>query len=118
MRRTKTGLALAALLLALQPRATLAASDPAAGDAAAARPIVAEHCATCHQVPGLEARFAKARVTAPAFQAIADDPAKYPEAQLRAFLQKPHFPMGSLILSPSDIDNIVAFIASLRGKAE
>lgn len=97
----------------------LAAAAPhalarAAGDADAARGIVAEYCTACHEVPGYAARHGRAEVNAPSFQAIADQPALYTEERLRRFLRQPHFPMTKFALSPSDIDNLVAFIERLR----
>lgn len=91
-----------------------AASGLAAGDADAARGIVAEYCTACHEVPGYAARHGRAEVNAPPFQAIADQPALYTEERLRRFLRQPHFPMTKFTLSPSDIDNLVAFIERLR----
>lgn len=50
----------------------------------------------------------------PPFRAIADEPAVYTRARLTSFLRRPHYPMRKFILSPSDIDNLVAFIEGLR----
>lgn len=86
----------------------------AAGDAQAAKGVIADRCTSCHEVPGYEARWDRAEVNAPSFEAIAKDPGTYPPERLRAFLQRPHWPMTQFILSPSDIDNILAFIAGLR----
>lgn len=52
-------------------------------------------------------------VPARSFTTIAGDPDVYTQ-RLRASLEKPHWPMGGLILSPSDIDNILAYLATLR----
>lgn len=96
----------------------LATPGEAAGNAKAARGLVASECVSCHEVPGLHARYGAASVNAPPFQAIADQPDRYPAARLRRFLQRPHFPMTKYILSPADIDNLVAFIESLRHPAK
>jgi hypothetical protein len=45
---------------------------------------------------------------------IAKNQDVYSPARLRAFLQKPHWPMTQFILSPGDIDNILAFIEQLH----
>ncbi|MEZ5830528.1 MAG: hypothetical protein R3D05_05075 [Dongiaceae bacterium] len=90
------------------------ATASAAGDPNAVSGLLAEKCANCHEIPGYEARWGRADVNAPPFERIAKDPAAYPPEQLRAFLQKPHWPMGQFILSPSDIDNVMAFIDGLR----
>lgn len=107
---TRAELSVVAILSAL------AAAGPveAAGNPQAALGLVAEHCTACHEVPGLKPRFARADVAAPAFQAMADQPAVYTRERLAAFLRQPHFPMGKFIFSPSDIDNLVAFIEALR----
>jgi len=87
----------------------------AAGDANAAKGLIAEHCAGCHRVPGY-ASEGLPTVEAPDFAAIADDPETYNDARLREFLQQPHWPMTQFRLSPGDIDNILAYIAALRGE--
>lgn len=86
----------------------------AAGDADAAKGIVADHCVRCHEVPGYNPAGALPTVEAPPFQAIADTPDEYTPERLRRFLVKPHYPMTAFKLSPSDIENLIAFIASLR----
>lgn len=86
----------------------------AEGNAEAAKSLISERCTACHEVPGLEPRFEKAEVNAPAFQMIADDSNTYTDQRLRDFLQSPHWPMTQFILSPSDVDNVIAFIHSLR----
>jgi hypothetical protein len=45
---------------------------------------------------------------------MANDPEVYTEKRLRAFLQEPHWPMSGFILSPSDVDNILAYLTTLR----
>jgi cytochrome c553 len=86
----------------------------AAGDPDAATGLIADKCTSCHEVPGYKARFERADLGAPAFDTIAKTPDVYTPARLRAFLQKPHWPMTQFVLSPSDIDNILAFIERLR----
>lgn len=100
-----------ALLLAPMSTSTYAAGDPNA-----ARGIVADHCVACHEVPGYTPRHGKASVNAPPFQSIADRPSVYTAERLHRFLGRPHFPMTKFNLSPSDVDNLVAFIESLRKK--
>jgi mono/diheme cytochrome c family protein len=86
----------------------------AAGDPDAARGLVVEHCADCHVIPGYSQSPPATGLEAPAFEAIANDRAVYSEERLRASLQKPHWPMTGFILSPSDIDDIIAYLATLR----
>jgi len=93
----------------------LAAAGPtsAAGDANAAKGLVADHCSKCHEVPGYSTA-GHPTLKPPPFQNIADNATTYTEARVRAFLARPHWPMTQFNLSPSDIDNIVAFLKSLR----
>lgn len=86
----------------------------AADNPEAAAGLIADRCTSCHEVPGYEARWERAELDAPAFAEIAKNPDLYPPERLRAFLQKPHWPMTQFILSRSDIDNILAFIERLR----
>jgi mono/diheme cytochrome c family protein len=84
----------------------------AAGDPDAAKGLLVEYCADCHALPDHPAPATG--LPAPSFTTIAEDPDVYTEERLRASLAKPHWPMGGLILSPSDIDNILAYLATLR----
>jgi hypothetical protein len=76
--------------------------------------LLADHCSVCHAIPGYSASPPAAGLAAPAFDAIANDSAVYTEERLRVFLQKPHWPMTGMILSPSDIDNFNAYLTTLR----
>lgn len=87
----------------------------AAGNPDAAKGLVVEHCSECHAVPGYSAEGLPA-VAAPPFQVIADDPETYTNRRLHTFLRQPHWPMGQFSLSPSDIDNIVAYLKSLAAE--
>jgi len=89
-------------------------SVTAAGNADAATGLIAEKCTSCHEVPGYKARWERADLNAPGFAEIAKNLDVYTPARVRAFLQKPHWPMAQFILSPGDIDNILAFIERLR----
>lgn len=81
------------------------------GDADAAKGIVVEHCVQCHAVPGYGGGELQA-VDAPSFASIAAQPDTYPDDRLRTSLRQPHFPMQGLILSASDVNNLIAFIRS------
>ncbi len=87
------------------------------GDARAARPLIAEHCIKCHLVLGFPRDKLQPAVKAPPFHVIANDPQRYPDQALRAFLRKPHYPMQGFVLSKRDIDNIIAFLHTLRKKS-
>lgn len=88
----------------------------AAGDPDAARGIVAEYCTACHVVPGYRPRHERASINAPSFQSIANQPESYTRARLAAFLRQPHYPMKKFTLSPRDVENLIAFIESLRAE--
>ncbi len=83
----------------------------AAGDRAAGLQLVRQWCTSCHQV---EAGGHRNEV-APAFMSIANNPLKTPD-KLRNWLIAPHPPMPNFNLSRRAIDNIIAYLASLKGK--
>lgn len=87
----------------------------AAGQAAAAEAagrglaFARQWCVSCHQVePGGAASDA-----APPFATVANDSA-VTEGGLRAWLIDPHPPMPNFNLSRGEIDDIVAYLNSLR----
>lgn len=91
-----------------------------AGSAAAADPnsvkgLVADLCSRCHFVPPYSKSGLKS-LNAPPFKEIADNPGVYTDARIRAFLQKPHYPMEPIILSRRDIDSLIAFIHTMRDR--
>jgi mono/diheme cytochrome c family protein len=90
--------------MALDAAAAAAEGDPARGLA-----LARSWCASCHQVEA----GGPATDTAPSFRAVANDPAKT-EGGLRAWLADPHSPMPNLNLSRQEIDDIIAYLASLR----
>lgn len=91
-------------------------SASAAGSADAARPIVVEHCAACHVVPEVNPAGRAPMPGAPAFQDIAEDRVTYPPDRIARFLGRPHFPMKGITLSPSDVENLLAYFEDLRGR--
>lgn len=95
-------------MLLLSPAAS------AEGDADAAKGIVVQHCVRCHEVPGYASEVTDPKLGAPSFATIANDPQTYDQQSLKTFLRKPHWPMQGFILSNRDIDNLLAFIESLR----
>jgi mono/diheme cytochrome c family protein len=85
-----------------------------AADAEAGHAIAQRWCSNCH-VTGESQR---GQDTAPTLPAIAERHAN-DQAWLRAWLTSPHPPMPNLNLSRQDIDNIIAYLATLapaRGK--
>lgn len=82
-----------------------------AGDAKAGKETARRWCAECHLVetrPGATAIDA-----APPLAVIANDPTKT-SSYLHAWLFKPRPPMPNLSLSQREIDDLVAYIESLR----
>ena len=98
---------LAPLLVAtaslLRPGVALAA-DPADG-----LRLARHWCTSCHLVePGV-----KTSDVAPPFPAIGRDPTSTPD-KLHAWLANPHPPMPNLSLSRRDIQDLLAYIATLK----
>lgn len=97
-----------ALLLLLT---TPALAQPEPGDARAGQHLAATWCANCHQVaptgPG------PANDAAASFSAIAAMPSTT-SMSLRVFLQSPHGAMPDYRLSREQMDDIVAYLLSLR----
>jgi mono/diheme cytochrome c family protein len=81
----------------------------AAGDAQSGQRLAERWCAACHVV----ARSGSGSDTAPPFAEIA---ARKPfdEGMLRAWLTAPHPPMPNPSLSRREIDDVIAYLASLR----
>lgn len=98
----------AAVLLLLRVQA---ASGAAPGEEAAARghTLAQAWCSSCHAVE----KFAIPLDRAPAFTAIAAMKSMTPLA-IRVFLQSSHEPMPNFILKKQDIDDLTAYIASLK----
>lgn len=91
--------------------AASAASPPArAADAAAGRLVAARWCSSCHTTSA-----AKGGDVAPPFEQLATRSGFNPDA-LRGFLANPHPPMRSLDLTRIEIDNLVAYLETLRPK--
>lgn len=81
------------------------------GDATAGRRLAETWCSSCHVVdPALHHGSDNG---APAFSAVAAMSSTTPLA-LRAFLQTPHAQMPDLHLSRNEIDDLAAYILSLR----
>jgi mono/diheme cytochrome c family protein len=108
--RELASLRLGVLLLLL-----LASSSPAgaqmAGDPVAGHRLSETWCTNCHIVSGTQSQAAS--TGAPSFRAVAAQKAVTPMA-LSAFLQTPHHRMPDLHLSREEIDDVSAYILSLR----
>lgn len=73
--------------------------------------LARQWCAACHQVEA----GATANDAVPSFLALARDPA-VSEGGLKAWLADPHPPMPNPSLSRAEIDALVAYLLSLRGR--
>lgn len=104
-------LALAAGLIAMPAAAQ---SPPAEeGDAIAGRDVARTWCVSCHVVEPHPDRAVAGSV--PSFMAIADRAGTTKDG-LRAFLATQHGRMPNLSLSNTDIENLVAYLLSLKGR--
>jgi mono/diheme cytochrome c family protein len=86
--------------------ATNALAQPSGGDPGAGRRFAETHCTGCHQAGEPEAR-------APGFAAIAQMPSTT-SLSLRAFLLTSHPTMPNIRLTPEEVDDVVAYILSLK----
>lgn len=89
--------------------ACLWAGGAQAGNAGEGRRIAERWCVSCHTVSS----DAAARDAAPPFEVIARDPA-YDRDRLLQVLSDPHPPMPKIHLSRKQLDDIIAYLASLR----
>jgi mono/diheme cytochrome c family protein len=80
-----------------------------AADIRQGRVVAEQWCAACHFVDGRQ----EATDAAPPFAQMANDPA-FTEARLRNWLAAPHPPMPKLDLNRYTIDDLVAYIQSLK----
>jgi mono/diheme cytochrome c family protein len=100
------------LLLLASARVSLAQDI---GDADAGRRLAETWCTNCHVVSAGQSQGTS--TGAPTFKAIAAQTAITPMA-LSAFLQTPHHRMPDLHLSRAEIDDVSAYILSLRTPAK
>lgn len=84
-----------------------------AGNPVAGESLALSVCTNCHLVQ--EGQRQPPMDSVPSFAAVANNPAMS-ETRLRGFLSRPHFPMPSIELSNRQIDDLVAYIQSRRGR--
>ncbi len=85
-----------------------------AADTSAGKAVAQKLCINCHIVePGGAVQNAAPDV--PSFAAISDK-AGQTEQHLRAFIMNPHPPMPEVQLTTYELDNIVAYILSLKDR--
>ena len=94
------------LLAALPALAQVYPGDPVAG-----RNFARHVCAVCHFVESEDLGLSWSG--APAFQEVADDPA-VTEISLRIFLRTPHDDMPDYMLTPSETEDVISYILSLK----
>jgi mono/diheme cytochrome c family protein len=97
----------AAIFLLLCAAPALAQSE--VGNVADGQKLVAEACSTCHAVEGPTA----ASQQAPPLAAVAQMHSTT-SLSLHAFLLTPHPSMPNYRLAPKEVDDVVAYILSLR----
>lgn len=105
--RATSALTIAAILGTFQPGNAQSPGQVKAGGA-----LAETLCATCHRV-GADARDGSR--TPPDFGAVADMPSMT-EVSLRVFLRTPHGEMPRYQLSPSEMDDVIAYLRSLRSR--
>jgi cytochrome c len=105
-------LRVSAAALAFIAAASSSATDVAAASATSGKVLVQQSCMSCHAIaPGQQSPNPKA----PAFAAVANEPSATPYS-LRIFLQTTHTTMPNFVIKSDDIDDIVAYIVSLKQK--
>lgn len=89
----------------------------------AGRSLARDACSACHQVSPRQKRpppvfdpDQQANVRAPTFMSIARDPRKN-AAYLRKVITRPHYPMREQSYDEDDLAAIIAYIQSLRPRA-
>lgn len=87
----------------------LAAASAAAQDIIGGRNLAERWCSPCH------ATSSRGSDATRSFEAIADSPAGEP-ARMRRFLVDPHPPMPPMQLTQAQIEDLVAYVASLRSR--
>ena len=102
------------LLVFLSAVILSAAAEPAraAGDALEGKRVAERWCSGCHVV----SKSGRGGGAAPAFVALANNPAKS-ERYLKTWITNPHPPMPNFNLSRRTVDDLVAYILSLRQKS-
>jgi mono/diheme cytochrome c family protein len=82
------------------------------GDPQAGLSLAREECASCHAVTDSQLR--SPNQSAPSFKRIADVPGMTPLA-LSVLLRTTHKSMPNIMLEPTELRDVVAYITSLQG---
>ncbi len=78
--------------------------------AARGRALALRWCAPCHLV-----QLRLTTIDPPTFTSIADDPSKTPD-YLRTFFVSPHKDMPPIQLTPSQIEDLIAYLGTLKSR--
>ena len=70
--------------------------------------VIVERCAGCHIMS--EFHDDDTGTDAPRFSEIMAQPDVYSADRLKRYLANPHWPMSQFVLSPKDIDRVVAYL--------
>jgi mono/diheme cytochrome c family protein len=106
-KRTVARLGLAASVSFVFATLTEAMADPAAGES-----LAGQWCVQCH---GIRADRLSPNLAAPTFPELAAEPS-ITEYSLRALLRSPHETMPQITFTSDQLDDIVAYIMSLKPK--
>lgn len=102
--------AAAAIAAAILAAALAAPALAESGNAARGRAIAEQFCAKCHAIaPGRTS----AEPNAPSFLRMAADP-EQTRSSLRQFITLPHFEMPPQTITSAEIDDVIAYILSLK----
>lgn len=80
------------------------------GNATEGRRLAVSICSKCHLVP--EAQPTSAMDAAPTFTTLANDPAMTNE-RLRRFLIAPHSQMPPIVISRTEVEDLIAYMRTL-----
>jgi mono/diheme cytochrome c family protein len=103
----------------------MALSEAAWADGPPGQALAQGYCSACHRVSVEQARSPRVTVSTgvgteeyepPSFRQIAARPGR-DAAYLRTFIQAPHYPMREQVFIPDELEQIVAYILSLKGSA-
>ena len=91
---------------------TTAAHGQTAASIARGQEIAERACGGCHALAGSAARRVEG-IDVPSFRSIAAGPNQTPQ-RLQSFIMTPHRPMPGIPLSLSEVNDVVAFLLSLK----
>jgi mono/diheme cytochrome c family protein len=106
-------MAIAAIFITASAAASWAQAD--LGDVDRGQDLARTTCAACHRVE--KAETGEKIMDVASFQTIANNRARTKLALL-VFLKSPHANMPDIVLSETEIDNVIAYIMSLKPGAD